>query len=225
MLIFCTASAMSCKKSKVEKEEDTEEEPFFDTNKAEDYYIYAKVFPDGNTMKVLFDFQPDKQVTSWRSGWKTTSPYTITENNTVISFDVDHTKITVDKGVVTGITSEGLTFFDITPIKKSDVGSLTEKIFVGSYLRSNGDVLHQNFFYRFIGNNKVEVGRNTGATTERTEDYEPIGNIGAWVEEVSNTNGHSELLLLINGRLEVNYYDKNSNPASYHHGSFEETPQ
>lgn len=198
----------------------------FDISNIQEYFIYSKFQDDGSYIyKVLLDFQPDNKFIWQNVSVRSTGPYTLRDDNTTITTENGGgPTLTIDNGKIIGITQSTRTFSDFTFIHKpSTTPSLVGKTFVGSYLRSNGTILHQNFFYRFKANNQVEVGANAGTSTTRTETYTPIGNIGAWVQSVSGTNGHRELLLLINGKLEVSYLE--ASPFMLHHGSFAEAPQ
>lgn len=99
-------------------------------------------------------------------------------------------------------------------IKVPETNLLEGKAFSGSYYRFDNTVLHQNFFYSFSGN-KVDVGYSVG-TAVRTENYTSIGNIASLVD-LENSN---ELMILINGKLEVGY--SQSNPRAEYVGSFKQ---
>jgi len=101
-------------------------------------------------------------------------------------------------------------------IKVPETNQLAGKTFAGTYYRLDNTVLHQNFFYSFYANhNKVGVGYTVG-TPVRTENYTIIGNIAALVD-IENSDDR-ELMVLINGKLEVGY--RQSNPSATYIGSF-----
>lgn len=99
-------------------------------------------------------------------------------------------------------------------IKVPETNLLAGQTYKGTYYRLDNTVLHQNFFYSFSGN-KVDVGYSVGNAV-RTEDYTSIGNIAALVD-IKDSDDH-ELMILINGKLEVGY--SQSNPGAEYVGSF-----
>ena len=104
-------------------------------------------------------------------------------------------------------------FEELALIKNPIYNQLEGKTFIGTYYKANGDVLHPNFFYTFT-NYQVSAGLKLG-TVIRTKNYIAVNSIVCYN---LLANGDIETMALINGKLEVNYYDK-ANQALYH-GSF-----
>ncbi len=215
LYILCFSTA--CKKDKPSTDRE-DNDVFFDVKKAEEYYIYVKTINDNQVTKhSLIDFGPDNSITLYVTQYQYVDAYTFTDNNTTVTINSSIANIVINKGKVASITLAKDSVTEFIVIKKEEVSSLVGKTFTGSYLKADGTVLHSKFFYRFIGDNKYEAGFEI-ANTLRTETYEPIGNIGAWVSSTSDLN-HRELLLYVNDALKVTYMETEK---KIHHGSFTE---
>jgi len=208
-------SFTSCKKDKVAQSDK------FDINNPVGYFIYVKQqvqASDGGTgmLQGLFEFLPEKKIrrhepTSDGNNSRLL-PYEVVNGNVVSLTDSD-LQFTIENGQV---TSNYLHFKTLALLKGAETNQLAGKTFVGTYYKSDKNVLHQNFFYSFAGkDNKVGAGFTVG-TASRTENYSTIGNIGARVAVVGNAD--LEFMVLVNGKLEVSYYEKNSDVLYY--GSF-----
>ena len=197
----------ACKKEKIAKNADK-----FDINNPVGYLIYVKQLvqtSDGDTTIIqgLFEFLPEKKLRRHEATSDGHSsrmlPYEIVNGNTVALTDSDLQFIIDDEHV----SSNYAHFKTLALIKAAETNQLTGKTFTGIYYRPDKSVLHPNFFYSFAGNdNKVDAGFRVG-TTMRTENYSTIGNIAARVAVVGNDD--LEFMVLLNGKLEVSYYDKN----------------
>lgn len=212
-------ATISCQKANVLDDEIDHLQ--FNVDRAEDYYIYLKFESDVEGIQhALLNFQPNEQLDVHTTQYHYSGTYVIEKNNATATIDFGELRIILENGRISRILQGDTKYTDVRVLKKSDAASPIGKTFTGSYLRTNGSVLHQNFFYRFIGDSKYEAGFNPSATV-RTETYEPIGNIGAWVINVSDNAAHRELLLFVNGELKVTYMEDENR---FHHGSFSLLP-
>jgi hypothetical protein len=209
IVVFCLLFA-ACKKEGNSKETDTEK---FDINNPVAYYIYAKyVEPNRQEANpLLFKFNPGKTMTFYHAGGNAdTLPYVIFDGNTIYLGDI---LFTIDNGKITKSNAE---FTDLTLIKEPETNQLAGKTFTGTYYKFDGSAWNQNYFYSFAGNeNKVSAGINVGSV-QRTDHYSPIGNIAAWVD--TPENDYRELMVLVNGKLEVGYFSLE--PRGWYYGSF-----
>ncbi|WP_316814255.1 hypothetical protein [Pedobacter heparinus] len=206
-------SLTACKKDNAQKEDENLK---FDINNPVGYFIYVK-YGNGTTVAYrswLFEFQPGKTLKFYDSEGNGSNTYTyeIIDGNIVGIKKMDF-RFTIDDGK---ITSDDPYLKDLALIKASQTNQLAGKTFAGTYYDPRGAVLHKNFFYSFAAkDNKVGAGLNIG-TVLRTENYSSIGNIAAWVDIAGNDDG--EFMVLVNGKLEVSYYQKT--PYALHSGSF-----
>ncbi|MDR7131808.1 hypothetical protein J2X69_004173 [Algoriphagus sp. 4150] len=98
----------------------------------------------------------------------------------------------------------GINLVSYSMQKLSEVNELYTDTYTGQYLRTDNSVLHNSFFYAFKNDNQVDAGYHIGEVV-RTEKYVPVANLAAWVE----AEGYKEFMVLIDGKLEINYLDKN----------------
>lgn len=199
----------ACKKEDNPKDADTDK---FDINNPVGYYIYVK-YADANREEVsplLFKFNAGKTMTFYQAGRNGNAlPYEIFDGNTIYLGDIS---FTIDNGKVTRSNAE---FTDLTLIKEPETNQLTGKTFAGTYYEFDGSAWQQNYFYSFSGNeNKLSAGINVGSV-QRTENYTPIGNMAAWVDTPED---YRELMVLVNGKLEVSHFS--SDPRGWYYGSF-----
>ncbi|MGN6491531.1 MAG: hypothetical protein ACTHLE_06000 [Agriterribacter sp.] len=210
------------------------EEPAFDINKPVGYIIYTKWASTNSSERslnniYLYDFLPEGKIHPYLTYQRIeASAYTITNGNTIefrFSGYPETYYFTIENGKLTGVRSSIENYYifnEYSLIKKPAASQVAGKTFKGKYLKKDGTILHQEFFYTFLPDGKtVEAGFKVGTKT-RTETYTNIGNIGARVDKVSVTPGDTEIMVLVDGRLHVNYLDKVSSPSKVYHGIFEE---
>lgn len=207
-------SFTSCKKDKVAESDK------FDINNPVGYFIYVKQLVNiggGDTQAVqrLFEFLPEKKIriheaTSDGNNSRSIA-YEVVDNNVVAIADSD-LRFTIEKGQV---SSNYPHFKTLVLLKGADTNQLAGKTFAGTYYKPDQSVLHQNFYYSFSANGKTDVGFKPDVVI-RTENYSSIGNIAARVAVLGNAD--LEFMVLVNGKLEVSYYEKNSDVLYY--GSF-----
>lgn len=205
----------SCKKEHVGKDADPNQ---FDINNPLGYFIYVKaVKDDGSSPKpMLFEFGIGKTFKLYGAtpdgNGSTITAYEVTDGN-VVALAGSDVRFVIDKD---RITSNDPRFIELALIKAPEINQLTGKTFAGTYYKSDTSIHHSNFFYSFSGNgSEVGAGINIG-TIVRTENYNSIGNLAAWVDV--SRNNDVEFMVLVNGKLEVNYYQKKDNTRYY--GSF-----
>lgn len=122
----------------------------------------------------------------------------INEGELVCSFVIENGRIKSYQGPVI------ISTYDLVAIPATN--QLAGKTFSGTYYKPDKSVLHQNFFYSFAPDgNKVGAGYAVGTPAVRIENYTLIGNIAAWVNIANSSD--IELMVLINGKLEVGYYN------------------
>nr|WP_121272079.1 hypothetical protein [Pedobacter schmidteae] len=206
MMILLTFA--SCKKNEVKKEEAK-----FDINNPVGYFIYVRFSINGSwPSSWLFEFSPGKTLKFHEASAVNGQVYTyeVIDGN-IISLKGLNYRFLIENGK---ITSEN--FEQVALVKASETNQLRGKTFAGTYYKPNHSVLHENFFYSFSSTeNKVDAGFKVG-TAVRTETYKTIGNIAAWADK--DGTGDIEFLLLLDGKLEVNYYNKTIGTRYY--GSF-----
>jgi hypothetical protein len=117
------------------------------------------------------------------------------------------------------VTSNKERFKEIVVIKASGRNQLTGKTYAGTYYKSDRSVLHQNFLYSFASDGETVNAGFIPGTIERTERYTKIGNIAA---RAALDNGDFEFMILVNGKLEVNYQTAINFPSLLpnFHGTF-----
>ncbi len=114
-------------------------------------------------------------------------------------------------------TSNEERYKQLALIKKEETNQLAGKTFAGTYFNADMSVLHPDFFYGFHSNeDKYDAGFEVG-TVLRTETYFPFDNSFV-IKKLDNND--VELMVLVNGKLEVNYYAEAIDAV--HFGSFEE---
>jgi major membrane immunogen (membrane-anchored lipoprotein) len=208
IVLFCLIFT-ACKKKDNPTDVDIEK---FDINNPAGYYIYVK-YVDANREEanpLLFKFNAGKTMTFYKAGRNgDTLSYDIIDGNTIYLGDIS---FTIDNGKITRSNAE---FTDFALIKDPETNQLAGKTFTGTYYKFDGSAWHQNYFYSFSGNeNKVSAGINAGSV-QRTENYIAIGNIAAWVDTPED---YRELMVLVNGKLEVGHFSLD--PRGWYHGSF-----
>ncbi|MFB2119865.1 hypothetical protein [Parapedobacter sp. 2B3] len=207
LIMLGMAALISCG-----KDDDVQPEETLDIRNPEGYFLYVRQSNhDGSYRSTfLFEFAAGKMVEIHLPNGVDSSPYTVIDDQTIdigggIRFVFNNNLI----------TSNREDFQEIVLIKAQEKDQLAGKTFSGTYYHADMSVLHDNFFYSFAaGGNTVDVGLNVG-TTLRTESYTSIGNFAARAEL---DNGDIEFLVLVNGKLEVNY--KAQGVAGNHYGTF-----
>ncbi|GAB3023671.1 hypothetical protein GCM10027051_30330 [Niabella terrae] len=203
------ATLVACSKSDTPQPEET-----FDINNPEGYFLYVKTSLDNGSFRriILFEFMPGNVVKQHTPSRDYTNAYTIIDNNTI---DIaGETRFTFNDNLVTSNRGD---IKEIVLIKAPERNQLAGKTFAGTYYTYVKAVLHPNFFYSFSATgNTFGAGFNTG-TTLRSESYTPIGNFASRTRMV---NGDRDFMVLVNGKLEVNYVAQNAIGA--HYGTFEE---
>jgi len=210
-LVVLLITFMSCKKNEVEKEK---EKPKFDINNPVGYFIYLKMANDDGTWIVptILEFRPGKTLKHYTARDSQTYAYEILDGNVINLVGLNYRFVIEDGKITTEVTR----FKEVTLLKAEETNQLAGKTFAGIYYKPDGSVLHPNFFYNFSGNeNKVGAGLKIG-TVIRTENYTSIGNIAAVAAIAGNED--KEFMVLVNGKLEVSYYQKN--PYSEYYGTF-----
>lgn len=103
-------------------------------------------------------------------------------------------------------------------VKKTEQNGLAGNTYEGSYLRQDGSVLHQNFFYTFGANNSdnLAAGFIVG-TPVRNEKYTLFANMAARVSKVT-TQGDTEYMIALGDKLYVSY--STYGQSTMHYGVF-----
>jgi hypothetical protein len=210
LLIFCMASLTSC------KDKDTQPEEIFDIHNPEGYFLFIRdMNGDGSDpFFLLFEFMPGKNIRKHAVSTYIDTQYSFKNDSTILD---DAGNQFVFEG--NSVTSNNPNIKEIVVIKAPESNQLTGKTFAGTYYKSDISVLHQSFFYSFAPDGeKVNAGFNPG-TIERTERYTKIGNIAA---RAALENGDFEFMILVNGKLEVNYKTATNNQNYWpdFHGTF-----
>jgi hypothetical protein len=105
-------------------------------------------------------------------------------------------------GIVSSVSAN---FKRLLLLPEASTNQLAGKTFEGKYHRENGSVLHENYFYSFSKTGtELQAGFQVGSPV-RTATYIRIGNWGA-VSRVNN--GDLEVMVLVDGKLEVDYYSQ-----------------
>lgn len=227
--VFLMIFATSCSKN-----DDVINEPEnkFDINNPVGYVIYAKGgHPDliSQNFTFLLDFLPEGKMRGHTAyPIYDASAYTLSNNNTIkytyggwaeFTFTIENSKLTNVQANY--FNTYNYSFSDYSLIKKPASNQLAGKTFKGKYLKKDGTEL-QDGFYKFSPDGKtVDVGVQFPTKT-RTETYTNVGNIGALVNKVSGTTNDHEIMILVDGKLQVNYRDNVSNSTKIYHGIFEE---
>lgn len=216
ILAILLVTFAACKKDEVAKDADK-----FDINSPVGYFIYVKQQVQTNDsatgiLQGLYEFLPEKKLRMHEAisdgNNSRLFSYEVVDGHVIALTDSD-LKFVIENGQV---TSNYTHFRMLALLKASETNQLAGKTFSGTYYKSDRSVLHQNFFYSFAGkDNKVDAGFSVG-TALRTENYRSIGNIAARIAVVGNDD--LEFMVLMNGKLEVSYYDKNLD--ALYHGSF-----
>lgn len=90
-------------------------------------------------------------------------------------------------------------------IKKSEPNSLAGNTYAGSYLKANGSVLHQNFYYTFgDANTDILLAGHSIGTPLRTETYTIFANMAARISK-ENSEGDTEHMIAVGDKLYVSY--------------------
>jgi hypothetical protein len=148
----------------------------------------------------IFEFAPGNNIKAYNATLKDPAiiPYEREGDRTIrLSFGGDI--VFHEKGKVTTTLSGR----NIKLLPETSSSQLAGKTFTGTYLQKNGAVLHQNFFYTFSNTgNQLQAGFQVG-NPERGATYTPIGPWGV-VADVSN--GDRELMVLVDGKLEADFY-------------------
>ncbi len=119
----------------------------------------------------------------------------------------------VENGELTDQVIIGINLVSYSIQKIPEENKLHTDTYTGHYVRTDYEV-HSSFFYTFKTNNQVDAGYDMGKVI-RTEKYVPVANLAAWVE----TEEYNEFMVLIGGKLEVNFMDKMRGP--FYHGVLE----
>jgi len=194
LLLLGMIMSSSCSKDSdpiVEKPEES-----FDINNPEGYFLY---FKGGGLFNSLYEFLPGKKVKTHGLSSSDISQYTVADNYIDIEGGIGSVRFVFEGD---SVSSPDPYYGHASLIKPSERNQLAGKAFTGAYYKIDMSVLHPNFFYSFaMDRNTVDVGFNLGSIV-RTEDYTPIGNFAA---RIDLGNGDKEFIVLINGKLEVNY--------------------
>lgn len=208
-----------------------DEGPPFDMNNPATHLVYAKFSNDdpqylSKNLIFVFDFRPGRTMVGY-SGFAGghEAQYNVQDAN---HFDFRpypswyNFKFTIENNRLTNVEAPASTFPEFSLIRKSATSQLAGKTFKGKYLKRDGSVLHENFFYTFSPDGvTVDAGLQVG-TKLRTETYVNVANIAGYVNQVSGTSNDREIMILVDGKLQVNYRDNVSNPNKIYHGTFEE---
>jgi hypothetical protein len=132
------------------------------------------------------------------------------EGNYTLNYTVEGNKIVTDVGTFTiengNVSDASITVADKQLIKLPAASAIVNNRYSGKYYKPNGDVLHNYFFYSFTSNTALAAGVAPG-TPSRTGTYSSVANIGAYAN-VEGADGDKEFMVLINGRLNVNYFSE-----------------
>ena len=213
LLMFCAAALTSCS-----KDDDIHPEDTFDIHNPEGYFLYVKQSnPDGSYPGfMVMKFMPGQILRISGVSGDIDAPYTVINGNAMDIQYGEGARI-VFEGESIWSTFELFTEFVL--IKEPESNQLAGKSFSGTYYKGDKSILHQNFFYSFAADgNTVDAGF-TPETTERTENYTPVGNIAA---RAVLDNGDTEFMVLVNGQLKVNYkvYSPDVPTWPDYHGAF-----
>ena len=230
--VFLMISAVSCSKN---DDVINEPESTFDINNPVGYLIYTKggsTSPESysHNFTVLFDFLPEGKMLGYSAiPMKDASEYTFTNANTIdyvyknwaeFTFTFENSKL-INVQATSNASNSSYIFSNYSLIKKPATNQLAGKTFRGKYLKKDGTVLQDGFYTFLPDGKKVDVGVQFPTKT-RTETYMNVGNIGALVNKVSGTTNDHEIMILVDGKLQVNYRDNVSDPTKVYHGIFEE---
>ncbi|GAB3023644.1 hypothetical protein GCM10027051_30290 [Niabella terrae] len=206
LLLLGTTVLTSCSKDvdSIAEEADTT----FDINNPEGYFLYYK---GGGLLNGIYEFMPGKKVKKHSVGEGSTLSYTVVDNNIDVEGGIGTIRF-MFKG--DSVWSSDPYYTRVTLIKKLERNELSGNTFTGTYYNGDKSVLHPHFFYSFaVSGTTVDAGFNLG-TTVRTQNYRSIGNFAARVEL---NNRDTEFMVLLNGKLEVNYRTRTN---VYHYGTF-----
>jgi len=210
LLILGMTALTSCS-----KDDDIQPEETFDINNLAGYFLYYEssnfnsIYPYRRIY--LLEFTSGKICKRYSVFGEDFYPYTIEEGNII---NTGFTQFLLDGDSILDINNK---YKEINLIKVPESNQLAGKIFGGTYYLANMSVLHPNFFYSFAAEGyKLDAGFIIG-TTQRIQNYTPIGNVAARSEL---DNGDTEFMVLVNGKLEVNY--KVKDVGGNHYGTFEE---
>jgi hypothetical protein len=90
-------------------------------------------------------------------------------------------------------------------IKKTEHNSLAGNTYTGSYLKADGSILHQNFYYTFgDANTDILLAGYSIGTPLRTESYTIFANMAARVSK-ENSQGDTEYMIAVGDKLYVSY--------------------
>jgi len=190
------------------KDDDMRPQVTFDINNPEGYFLYYK---GGGLLNGLYEFLPAKKIRTHSTGSSNILQYTVVDNNIDIEGGIGTIRFVIEGD---SVWNPDPYYTAIALIRPPESNQLAGKTFAGTYYNTDMSVLHPNFFYGFAaGGNTVDAGFTVG-TTLRTEDYTSIGSVAARAEL---ENGDIEFMVLVNGKLEVNYRTSN---RAFHYGTF-----
>lgn len=181
-----------------------------DDNDLSDFEInnpvgYMILYNKGNTTWV-YEFASTSKLNIYTTRLLDEYNYTVVDNK--VKLAVANEYFLISRGKVTHYVNDVLQDATVRLVKKPDVSQLAGKTFTGTYKTASGSIVHPNFFYTFHPNaNKVDAGYIVG-TTVRTENYNPIGNIGSRTQHYGPE--YYEMLILIDGKLYATYIDNTS---------------
>jgi len=213
----------SCRKDNDAVKRDT-----FDINnlRLEDYCIYANFNTRNGALKNqvrLFEFIPGNKLKAYSAesdrGYQYS--YVIKNSNTL---DVEGGLYLISFNQNGGITSiihpnDNYLFDHPVLIKKPATDQLAGKTFAGRYYTQEGtDIHNKNLIYKFRSDGKVEAGFDIDNPL-RTEKYNLVGNIAATTRITGMVNSY-EIMVLVNGKLEVNTRNGVADPVRTEYGTF-----
>lgn len=214
---------IACKKDNQPASEEA-----FDLNNVqlEDYCIYANFRTANGGMKNevrLFEFVPGNKIKAYTAESDRGYQYSyVIKNNNNLDIEGELYIITFNQdGKIDALKHSNNNFLYERPvlIKKPQTNQLEGKTFAGRYYTPQDvDIHNKDLIYKFLPNGKVEAGFDVNNPV-RTEDYNLIGNIAATTRITGMVNSY-EIMVLFDGKLEVNTRNGTITPARTEYGTF-----
>lgn len=200
----------------------------FDLNNVhlEDYCIYANFRTANGGLKnhvYLFEFIPGNKLKVYTAESDRGYQYSyVIKNNNTLDVEGELYIITFNQGEkIDAIKHSNNNFLYERPvlIKKPQSNQLEGKTFAGRYYTPQDvDIHNKDLIYKFLPNGKVEAGFDVNNPV-RTENYNLIGNMAATTRITGMVNSY-EIMVLVNGKLEVNTRNGTITPSRTEYGTF-----
>lgn len=199
-MLLATGMLISCKKDAetVPKEKGIIEDPA-------NYVVYIRLqSPSGSAYyDELYDFSPDNKMYTYTPEIPQGAIRNYSRDGNILKIEGTMVEITQDK-----VTNEGgWDIKDFAILKKQSSNQLAGKVYTGVYYKNDGSVLHPSFFYQFHPSSTTKKAGLVFPTVAREDTYILIGGVAALGKNIPGYPGDAELLVLVNEKLYVNYYD------------------